>query len=402
MSRIRTFILPDGGAAEQVDYDPRETVVVVNLYYLETLGCYAPYLNNIPEKTDIYIFSSDRRVLREAKKLVKREGVFFYWKENRGRDLSALLVAFHPFLSQYKYLCFLHDKSAKQEYLKGDLEFWVKNLWGNMVMSEEFIAGAIALLEYKSYGVLLPPKPVGEYMDAYYIDPWHDDYENVCHMARQLGVELKIEKTDTEAVAIGSVFWCRTDAMEKLFSHKWEYRDFPDEPMPDDGTVSHAVERIIGFVALDAGYQVGHIVTAEYAAQLMGLLQRKMERTYEWLWENIGVKNTYQLGCMDEEKKRITEMFARCEKVFLYGAGACGEKYLQRLLFWECRPAGFLVSDGRKKAETFCGYRVYELKELIGQGGYGIIITAGPKLQQELEKNLVCHGIHNYCMAVTI
>lgn len=50
-----------------------------------------------------------------------------------------------------------------------------------------------------------------------------------------------------------------------------------DEPLPYDGTISHAIERIVGFVALDAGYKVGTIMNCQYAAKLNGIMQQKLD-----------------------------------------------------------------------------------------------------------------------------
>ena len=39
-------------------------------------------------------------------------------KRNRGRDVSALLVASRTEILQYKYVCFIHDKQEKSEYTR--------------------------------------------------------------------------------------------------------------------------------------------------------------------------------------------------------------------------------------------------------------------------------------------
>lgn len=340
--------------------------------------------------------------MKETERLIKRERVHFERKENRGRDLSALLVAFAPYMPRYRYLCFLHDKSAKHDYLKEDLSFWIKNLWGNMVSSGGYMLNVIDMLENRGYGALFPPKPVGEYMDAFYIDPWNNNYENVRSLAEELGIGSDISRRDAGMVTLGTAFWCRTDALEKLFGHGWKYENFPDEPMPDDGTVSHAIERILGFVALDAGYKIGTVMNAEYAAWLADLLQSKMEDTYRWLWENIGVKNTYQLERFDEEREKTAQMFEGHEKIFLYGAGFYGERYLQRLLFWGYRPYGFVVSDGRRERAELCGYKIYELSEVAGMGDYGLIITTNPDLQNEIARELERNKTVEYYSAVVV
>ena len=51
----------------------------------------------------------------------------------------------------------------------------------------------------------------------------------------------------------GSVFWFRVKALAPLFDHGWKHEDFPPEPLPQDGTISHAIERIYPFVAQGQG-----------------------------------------------------------------------------------------------------------------------------------------------------
>ena len=57
----------------------------------------------------------------------------------------------------------------------------------------------------------------------------------------------------------------RPKALEKLLGHEWKYENFPAEPLPWDGTVLHAVERIYGFCAQDAGYYPGWVLCREDA-----------------------------------------------------------------------------------------------------------------------------------------
>lgn len=63
----------------------------------------------------------------------------------------------------------------------------------------------------------------------------------------------------------GSVFWFRVKALAPLFDHGWKHEDFPPEPLPQDGTISHAIERIYPFVAQGAGYYPAQAMSVDYA-----------------------------------------------------------------------------------------------------------------------------------------
>ena len=54
--------------------------------------------------------------------------------------------------------------------------------------------------------------------------------------------------------------------MKKLFNKKWCYeKDIPAEPLPVDGTILHAVERIIPFVVQSEGFYSSWILSDDTA-----------------------------------------------------------------------------------------------------------------------------------------
>ena len=171
--------------------------------------------------------------------------------------------------------------------------------------------------------------------------------------------------------------------------------------MPNDGTISHAIERIFGFVAMDAGYDVGVIINATYASKVLMILQNKLEYTYEWLWENMGIKNTYQLSEYQKEKECVAKLFAKGQ-VYLYGAGDYGIQYLQKLKTWGYMPSGFVVSDGEKSNEKIHGLSVKELSEVKRENNAVFIITTNPATQEEIALNLERKGFMDYYKAACI
>lgn len=381
----------------EIKADADRIAVVINLFYEESLKQYEKYILNIPPNIDIFFFSSNLKMLEMLRdRYHAYSNVSIFEKENRGRDVSALLVSFRPYVSQYDYICFLHDKKEKYEHLKADVNFWCENLWGNMLASEGYIWNAIDMMKSRHYGILLPPKPIGKYMDTMYADAWENNFDNVVLLAQKLGLDIDVKREDEDLLAIGTVFWCSVAAMKKLFTYDWKYEDFVDEPMPGDGTVSHAIERILGFVALDADYQVGTIMNCDYAAKLHRIMQKKLEMTYGWLLQRIGIKNTQQLSSSDQQEKVVAEIYKKWKKIYLYGAGYFGEIYLKRIQFWGYEPAGFIVSDGERHMDEYNGYRVYELREIQNFDNTAIIITVSGEHQKSIVDNLKKAGVSNY------
>ena len=94
--------------------------IIIYLYYEETLERYLDYLKNIPKSIQIYIVTSSENVYKTIEQWILKKGeqkIELVIKENRGRDISALLVACRKICLSHKYICFIHDK--KQIFVSG-------------------------------------------------------------------------------------------------------------------------------------------------------------------------------------------------------------------------------------------------------------------------------------------
>ena len=91
------------------------------------------------------------------------------------------------------------------------------------------------------------------------------NYFNAVKLLNRLDIHVPINKYKVPIAPYGSCFWFRSDAVAKLFEYNWKYDDFPEEPLPIDGTISHAIERVYAYVAQDAGYYASTVMRDEYA-----------------------------------------------------------------------------------------------------------------------------------------
>ncbi len=53
---------------------------------------------------------------------------------------------------------------------------------------------------------------------------------------------------------VGNMFAARPAALKPLLDLDLQWDDYPAEPVPDDGTVLHGLERILPLVVRKAGY----------------------------------------------------------------------------------------------------------------------------------------------------
>lgn len=394
------FILSTRHASFVPDLEKLQSIaIVINLYYTEKVGYYSEYLDRLPEDITLYIFSSKEETLLEAKSRINHKNTIYLKKENRGRDLSAFLVAFHPYLDKYDTICFIHDKKERTHWVKKDVDKWNENLWGNMIASTPYIYNILDLFEdHKELGILFPPEPIGENRTAWFRASWSENFDNCLELAQRMKLSADI-RIDKPPIGLGSVFWARKEVLVKLFSMNWEYEDFPDEPMAIDYTISHAIERIFGYMAQDAGYEAGTVMTEQYASWLLLFIQDHFRQMFFELSNRMGVDNLRQFSMLSVGKERILNYFKDHEAVFLYGAGKYGKALLKLLREEGLEPVGFLVTDGNKKQDFIEGLQVYEIGDPdLNKSGAGIIVTVYYYLQEEMIHQLEERKIHDFML----
>ncbi|MEO5581730.1 MAG: rhamnan synthesis F family protein, partial [Saprospiraceae bacterium] len=55
---------------------------------------------------------------------------------------------------------------------------------------------------------------------------------------------------------MGTMFWARTESLLPLFNLKFDWESYPDEPIPEDGSILHALERILPSVVNHQGFHI--------------------------------------------------------------------------------------------------------------------------------------------------
>lgn len=396
---LSCYILPENEKTlSMVNYNIGEVAVIICLYYEDTVSKYLAYLENIPKEITIYIVSSNLELCRQVNQYIAgKKNIIVITKKNRGRDVSALLVACREIILQYKYICFIHDKKAKSEWLREDTEKWIENLWDNTLHSTEYIQQILYILHKQSdLGLLVPPEPIGEYMLGTIVDAWGENLDNTKQLAEELELNC-IPNADDSPIALGTVFWGKTNALNKLIMKEWKYEDFPDEPMPVDGTISHAIERILPYVAKDAGYQTKQIMTISCALERMCFFENNLSMALRILDKHMGLLNATEIAGFDEQLKRLGKYCEEHEKVYLYGAGKKGIGCLKVLRFGGYEPEAFLVTEKENKENAcICGIPVREISEITDFNNVGIIISVGRLFVKEIELVLNRKGIDDY------
>lgn len=386
-------VIPDDRKVEtSVAVQQIKAAVLICLYYEDQVAEYQEYIKRIPDFIDVYIISSKDSILNcfasDRFRKIK--------KENRGRDISAFLVSAKAIIFQYEYICYIHDKKEKNIKMKSFTDFWRKNLWDNMLGSEIYIQNVMELFERNpQMGMLVPLPPHKGDKGVWLAGGWGKNFENTKKLASQLNLDVSILK-EFPPFTYSTVFWTRSIVLKKLFVKEWDYSDFPDEPIKDDGEINHAIERILQYVVEDAGYEIKIGISSSFAS----IFFQQIHDELQYLWDNLekifGIRNYYSLEHYQNRYKEVAVFFEKYEHVFLYGAGQYGTECLTLCRNLEILPEGILVTSMQDNQKDVGGIPVIAIEQLKPDQSTGIIVTVSQVYRSEVVEELESRGFFDY------
>ncbi|WP_170064607.1 rhamnan synthesis F family protein [Caldimonas caldifontis] len=225
--------------------------VVLHLFYPEYWADFAQALAELPEGTDLYITTPADKLLL-ASKLVQADFPQARIRacENRGRDVAPLieLLRTEP-LDRYDYVLKLHTKRSPH-LSPGQGERWRRSLLQSLVPSRR-VADLLEHLErHPQVGLAAPAQ-------------WLVSLRNTAGYAKNLPtlklwaarLGFEVEAGDY-AFAAGTMFWMRGCVLAELRRLDIQAADFEPEAGQLDGTLAHALERLMPLLAFKCGLDV--------------------------------------------------------------------------------------------------------------------------------------------------
>lgn len=167
-------------------------------------------------------------------------------EENRGRDILPFLRVANRLLDEGEdVLLKLHTKRSTH---RGDGDAWRREFTDALLGRENAAAILAAFAEDPALGLITPAahlQPLHYY--------WGANAANVHYLCRRLG--LPEADTGSEQFAAGSMYWLRLAALRPLLDAHLEEWEFEPEAGQVDGTLAHAIERIVLKAVTAAGFR---------------------------------------------------------------------------------------------------------------------------------------------------
>jgi glycosyltransferase involved in cell wall biosynthesis len=220
--------------------DNHRVALHLHVYYPELLPEITTRLFRNRIRPDLFISivnEGARTLVVNELKNYKGKVVDIQLVPNRGRDIGSFLTVFGPKLSvNYDFIGHLHTKKTADLKDSAIGKTWYRFLLENLLGNEsEFMADSV-LAKMKndtSIGMVFPDDP--------YIVGWGSNLAFAEPLAARMGLE-KLPEHFT--VPVGSMFWARSSALAPLINLNLGWDDYPDEPLPYDGSPLHAIERL--------------------------------------------------------------------------------------------------------------------------------------------------------------
>ncbi|MEI9412519.1 rhamnan synthesis F family protein [Mesorhizobium salmacidum] len=290
-------VLSDEVAEVNMAEKPFRIAVIAHIFYPEMAGEMLAYVENIPAGYDLIVTTdTDEKKARIEVSMAGARGanrvIIHVVDSNDGRDTSALLISCRDYVlnGEYDLVCRVHSKKSPQDGAMGD-QFKLHML-DNLLYSKAYVENIIRLFaENSAIGLVMPPIVHIGYPTMG--NSWFGNKDNVALLAEELGLKIHLDD-DMPVAPYGGMYWFRPLALRKLFAHEWKWSDFAGA-RHKDGSLPYAIERIVAYVALDAGYVFRHVLTPSHAARNYTMLEAKLSAFYSGQSPNFGVKSAFRV-----------------------------------------------------------------------------------------------------------
>jgi lipopolysaccharide biosynthesis protein len=239
--------------------------VVVHIYYKDLWSEISPSLKNIEEPFDLFVtlvvgVSND--LASEIKKAWPFARILNV--DNHGRDiLPFLCLAKTGILSRYEFICKLHTKRSPWHE---DGDRWRQGLIEGVLGNSDVVRRILfAFRADPNLGMVVGD---GQMFSGRYL--WLGNAAHLTRLFERFGMD---EREFDKSFAGGSIFWIRSCLLQTVSELPVEFDDFEPEPIGNDGSLAHAIERLISLICYEADMvirETGRILAATEVRRFAG------------------------------------------------------------------------------------------------------------------------------------
>ena len=255
--------------------------VLMHVYFAEDFAELHAVARNIPTGFALFVsVANDTAARRIASHLAAQGAAAATIRkvaQNRGRDMAALFITFADVASSgdFDLILRLHSKRSPQLPPPVSAQFRT-HLFSNLAASPAYVGAILQrFADDPALGLVMPPAiQIGFGTLGH---GWYSNRAPLEDVARKIGLSGPFD-AHTPLAPFGTMFWFRPAALRALFAYPWRFDDYNREPHHIDGGLAHVQERLIGYAARAAGYDVLQVMTQAQAARNYARLEYKFQR----------------------------------------------------------------------------------------------------------------------------
>jgi lipopolysaccharide biosynthesis protein len=267
--------------------------VFAHFFYIDLFHVAIDYLRNIPYRFDLYVTTCDADAASGFESMARSAGLnlgdcIVKVVPNRGRDIAPWLIEFRKEHLSYDLALKLHLKKHSH-YPEIFGAKWNRYIYEALLNSAGHVARVVAMFEADPMiGHAFPPYPplyVLMFPQGFYGSP--EDRQHRQGVLDALDIAPPAEPCQP-VFSAGGMGWYRPQAVRRLLEWPIGYDDFPAEPHPLSGTISHGLERVIPYVSQADGYSYRLLVSAQQLEEGYEIYEDRLMSTYDQRRSSVG------------------------------------------------------------------------------------------------------------------
>ncbi len=235
----------------------KKIAIQIHVYYTDVFRKIINVLKKININYDLFISADSDEKKREIIIIVEECFNRDIIKEiiivkNKGRDVAPWLINFNTINDKYDIIGHFHTKKTVW------LEDWIGDSWMEDII-DTLIRPVNSIIDLfnkdEKIGIVIPDIPL-YYRQKIENDTWGNNVSNCQKLWNRMIIPKKIKFNELSypIMPYGNMYWYKPDALKPLFDLNFTIDNFPNEPVPNDGTIIHAIERLPVYIAWAQGY----------------------------------------------------------------------------------------------------------------------------------------------------
>lgn len=226
----------------------RPVGVFLHLFHDDLAPVFAERLRAIESAFQLYISTeTEARAARIRAHLPQAE---IRVLENRGRDIWPKLYGFGDVYHRHDIVLHLHGKKSLHS---NRLDVWLDHILTCLLGSPDEVSRILSFFEAIPRLGMVVPVTFRQVLGAAH---WAANRDIACELAGRMGLAAPLPDDADLRFPVGSMFWGRVSAIQPLLDLGLAAGHFPPEAGQIDGTLAHALERMLGVVCRAEGYHI--------------------------------------------------------------------------------------------------------------------------------------------------